>query len=416
MNGILDMWREVDQIVDSRFPAEVLKRFGNIDGAAELERGVSGYTSDEESDAEGEDFSAGRRRGSLVSRTASGLFSGLWFGKDAAKKRGGVHDEESNLLSSDSGMVSSPRRSSRSARGYGATPSALATSFSGPQGLHTIEAGVEVPPGEGLPEHSGKPDKAGVVRSRTPKGVRPAALEHVPKQKRIAALNGSRKDGNGSSGGGDADSETEDDESEVDGSLDRKLAVQRAERKARDRERIVHIPGGPDLRIERSTSSGPGKAPSEAGSNTSAKLASVPGGLRERERRKLLAHVPGKAERDDEEEKKASFAINSESQAPQLSASLLIRAFFFQSTCRSPLQCCGVRSLLTFSPVRSTCSCSAARASPCCRPTPSRYWPALSTRRSTCSPRLSSSGRRWPSRTSHGARGMRIRLAGNASR
>ncbi|PWN45904.1 hypothetical protein IE81DRAFT_129900 [Ceraceosorus guamensis] len=375
-NAILDSWRECDLILDSQFPEEVIKRFGDVEtdlndrharrpGAipSHVWNADTGYSSEDDTsdDGIGRRFGAKGRRDSKGSLTAatSALFSGFWFGA-SAKEKERRHRNGSAEIDEESGLMhpepQSPRgRAATPSQGYGSTASSsapqsappLSNNFAKGHGLTAIE---DVEGGQ-TQQAKSDPGKAGVVRATTPRGTRIAALEHVPRtagkgngamKSGTAVQNGSKPatNGDGSAAGrsrastkgsssshdpeqddelGGYEDEVEDDEEdeeEPEGSLDRKLAMERAERKARQRQRKkeIHVPTVGKIQLQRSTSTGRASrsdaTSAQVDEQASRDNVAIPGGQREQERRKLLAYVPGKADRDQEEERKSQFAIN----------------------------------------------------------------------------------------------------------
>ena len=324
LNSILDGWREVDEILDSQFPEEVMRRFGTVEEVERMKLGRrkrlpwledpsegedSGYQEESEVDSDDEDTPASKRGESLTARAASAL-SGFWF-RPSQPRRGPkqriARDEEAALLGSPRSAsvdsASDPRRP-----GYGA-----ANSFKTPgSALTTIQDSGEVSPRETISPPEDTP-RAGAVLADAPDGRGPTALEHDTSAAKIQTKEarsksvGKRNQRLASRilANSDTDDEMDDTGSESiePGSLDRKLAAEREERKARSKQRDVVIPGtgGQTARISaRSLSSG------QSGKQKNSK----PGGLSERERIRLLEHVPGRAEKEDERERGASFAIN----------------------------------------------------------------------------------------------------------
>lgn len=357
INTILDGWREVDEILESRFPQEVMSRFGTVEEVERVktrsrhrlfsgrhstdvdthEDEDTGYMEESEDDS---DLETGPRGGKPRKRTdsfttrAANAFSGFWFGTSVKSNRG---DEVSPLVKS----TSSPRTASPpapSTNRYGSTGNGSAiNTFSGAgHGLSTIDDSAERSPAQGEAElanedapvlDDGRKGKAGEVRASTAQG-RPVAVENEWKPNGSTAKGAKRRNRRIIDDISNSDSDDELDESsateqhdsksgrsgDAEGSLDRKLAMERSERKTRARHRDVLMPGtsGTVVRVDRSASTGKDTASDAAEGNETAKgKLSHPGGISERDRIKLLEHVPGRAEREEGKEKGASFAINS---------------------------------------------------------------------------------------------------------
>lgn len=328
MNTILDGWREVDEILDSHFPEEVMRRFGTVEEVEETKRRGrkrlpwlensdegedSGYQEESELDSEDEGGVHLKRNESFTARAASAL-SGFWFGTPTSHKSNKIkaNDEESALINNSSRNIHEYSPSLRKSRpNYGTTNSFRASG----QGLATIE---DTETSNAKDGRRSDPPAAGDVLIEEDGDVKAVAVGNDPnalKEKAKLSLKAARDKRKSAilPANSDTDDEmtTEDDGSEaVDaGSLDRKLANEREERKARSKRRDVVIPGtgGQVTRINgRSTSTG-----NESSENRAKqKQKNTPGGLSERERRKLLEHVPGRAEKEDERERGARFAIN----------------------------------------------------------------------------------------------------------
>ncbi|MCO5609237.1 hypothetical protein L7F22_063461 [Adiantum nelumboides] len=356
INAILDGWREVDEILESRFPQEVMSRFGTVEEVERVktrsrhrlfsgrhstdvdthEDEDTGYMEESEDDS---DLETGPRGGKPRKRTdsfttrAANAFSGFWFGTSVKSNRG---DEVSPLVKS----TSSPRTASPpapSTNRYGSTGNGSAiNTFSGVgHGLTTIDDSAERSPAQGEAElahedahvfDDSRKGKAGEVRASTAQG-RPVAVENEWKPNGSTAKGAKRRNRRIIDDISNSDSDDELDESsateqrdsksgrsgDAEGSLDRKLAMERSERKTRARHRDVLMPGtsGTVVRVDRSASTGKDTASDAAEGNETAKgKLSHPGGISERDRIKLLEHVPGRAEREEGKEKGASFAIN----------------------------------------------------------------------------------------------------------
>lgn len=388
INGILDGWREVDEILESRFPQEVMSRFGTVEEVELVKNrsrqrlfsgrrnGVrSGYGRGEEDEhdeaedtgylEESEDDSdletgprvakSRKRQDSLTARAASAL-SGFWFGTSLKSSRGGGFDESSALVKPlSSSRNASPTAQPNNPNRYGATGNGSGSSnfnhnssnlsnAAGP-GLATIDDTAERSPtdsGEVSPLYSkvdstnaasdvseapGKrKDAAGEVRATTSEG-HPVAVENGGTPAKATKRRNHRiiDDISNSESDDELDDTSATDEQQqrgserggrddAEGSLDRKLANERAERKTRSRHRDVLIPGtsGAVVRVDRSSSAGRDTASDAAEGNEAAKgKLRHPGGISERDRIKLLEHVPGR-EREEGKERGASFAINSE--------------------------------------------------------------------------------------------------------
>jgi hypothetical protein len=310
LNGILDGWREVDEILDSQFPREVMRRFGTVEEVEQMkgkrrklpwtqdgsDNEDSGY--EEESEVESDDdrpTKAFKRRDTLTARAASAL-SGFWFGSTPNSKRG----SKVNLNDEESTLVSSPKQSTfvKPRPGYGSTSRTMSGLSPIPDGgerspntshdaQHTT---VEAQAGKGKDDLKAVTNQvAGVKNGKDPRRRNKSIIIDMQK-----------------SSGSDTDDELDSNEGEVDeGSLDRKSANQRDERRARSKQRN----GGRNPRLKglNGNSKSPGENSSEQGSKN--RKRSEPGGLSERERQKLLEHVPGR-DKEDERDRGVNFAIN----------------------------------------------------------------------------------------------------------
>ncbi|MCO5589611.1 hypothetical protein L7F22_043579 [Adiantum nelumboides] len=340
LNEILDGWREVDEILDSKFPEEVMLRFGSVEeverfngnrkrlpwleGELDSEGTESGYQEESE---ESDDDDLHRKNGrSSFARAASAL-SG-WFGgntgtppQQKANPYISGRDEEQALLSS-----SAPGPPTF-AQKYGSTSPYR---NAGP-GLTTIndDNGVEEDGNdESMPSLSGKeragrmshsPPNVGTVRSATPSGQTPRALENgavSSKLNKTNTINGKPRkklyrrrsqEDSGTASDDEFDEDDEDDGVIQAGKLDAKIAAEHEERQSRAKTREVVIPGtngetikADDVERNQSTST------DRERQNKAAQL----GGVSERERMRLLQHVPGRQEREGEREKGVQFAIN----------------------------------------------------------------------------------------------------------
>lgn len=332
MNSILDGWRGVDEILDSQFPKEVMRRFGTIEEVEQMKGGKnkrmtltaqgsgdedSGYEEESEVESDEQVSRPFHRRNTLTARAASAL-SGFWFGSTPSKskeRKPRVEDEESTL-------VASPKQTDflQSRPSYGAT-SNLASTKPSLSPIHQDSGEVSPSPNptaqdEVQPKEQVHP-KAGVVKAEG-EGNRPIAVENDPeaikqqgrvrkaeenKRRHKSIIVDMHKDTS------DTDDEMDSEDFVDEGSLDRKLASEREERKARSKQRTVVVPGtgGMQVRVN-----GKSLSPSDNGSEQGGKKKKkpTPGGKSERERLKLLQHVPGRAEREDERERAANFAIN----------------------------------------------------------------------------------------------------------
>lgn len=327
LNATLDGWREVDEILDSHFPQEVMLRFGTVEeverfrrppgmahraisGADDDNENDSGYQEESESD---HDVSANRsrRRQSGIARAASAL-SGLWFGTPTRSRERSARqlDEESALLSS-SIQPDSPSIADASADSYGATAKAVPGKVPGTgltpiknedaNAIATVKRAALKTAAESMPTVAELPSKDEEV------SVTVTDMDEPAKDSRHSRTPPKAKPGLAEPSSTDSDDEMEEegeDEDEPGGvstdKLHRRLGE---ERKGRERTRegaAVHT--GTDDRskgsVERSTSAGKQISRQE------------PGGLSERDRMRLLQHVPGREEREGERERGTQFAIN----------------------------------------------------------------------------------------------------------
>lgn len=321
MNHILDGWREVDEILDSQFPEAVMRRFGTVEEVERMKLGRrkrlpwledpsdgedSGYQEESEVESDEESHRKFQRRNTLTARAASAL-SGFWFGTPKSNSQANLNDEEAALVGSPKKVAHSSLQRSRPS--YGATTSFTSTL----PALSPIQDNGEASPNT---SHTPSSPKAGAIRAEHKETQKPTAVENDPDAIKEEAKGQSKenrhkkptiKPVSSSDTDDEMDSEDEVSESVEPGALDRKLAEERDERKTRSKRRDVVIPGtgGQVVRLNgRSVSSG-----NDSGDRRRQKQA-APGGLSERERRKLLDHVPGRAEREDERERGARFAIN----------------------------------------------------------------------------------------------------------
>lgn len=338
LNEILDGWREVDEILDSKFPEEVMLKFGSVEeveqfngnrkrlpwleGELESEGTESGYQ--EESEESDDELHRKNGRSSLA-RAASAL-SG-WFGGNSATpphQRAGLYgpgrDEEQALLSSSASNT--PIREPGPptfAKKYGATGAYRNTG----SGLTTIDDDIGIDD-ESMPSLSGKelagrmgtsPPNVGTVRSVTPSGQTPRALENGVASSKLAKSNGQprrklyrRRSQEDSGTASDDEFDEDDDEGGIQaGKLDAKIAAEHEERQSRAKTREVVVPGtnGETIKadeVERNQST----STDRERQNKAAQL----GGVSERERMRLLQHVPGRQEREGERERGVQFAIN----------------------------------------------------------------------------------------------------------
>ncbi|UZJ57377.1 hypothetical protein CBS101457_006697 [Exobasidium rhododendri] len=326
MNGILDGWREVDEILDSQFLEEVMRRFGTVEEVERMKNGKrkkmtwlaeesdgedSGYQEESEiSDEEG--AAEFKRRESLATRAASAL-SGFWFGSSTPnphRGKGRLRDEESRPLVASPSQETPPQinqtRSSYGAlKGYKIAGSGLTPIED------TNEANTRSPT---------SPPRVGAVHSNSSESGKPGAVEHNPdtlkqeakarnKETRRSLIVKKKQQAAKPISNSDTDDELDSDDGDSEpieaGKLDRKIAE---ERKARAKHRDVVVPGsgGQVIRIAgRSVSAG-----KENDDKRRKIKRETPGGLSERERVKLLEHIPGRAEKEDERERGAKFAIN----------------------------------------------------------------------------------------------------------
>lgn len=332
LNATLDGWREVDEILDSKFPEEVMLRFGSveeverfngtrkrlpwIEGGIESEGTESGYQ--EESEESEDDEQHNRRSG--LARAASAL-SGLWFGSTPKTNNySGGRDEESALISSSvPGTPDSERRPRATSQRYGAT-NAFGLAGAGLTTIKDAEGEEGTPASLSGLERSARAaasSNAGTVRSTTPSGQNPRAIENgvmAAKIENRAARSSSQQQQqpqgkprlyrrrSREDSGTDSDDEFDDDDEESDqvapGKLDAKLAAERTERKARAKTREASLTGMPVQERDTSTSASRERKHTQ------------PGGISERDRMRLLQHVPGRQEREGEREKGVQFAIN----------------------------------------------------------------------------------------------------------
>lgn len=331
MNSILDGWREVDEILDSRFPEEVMLRFGTVE---EVERfqgtrkrlpwidnsfeddaeNDSGYQEESESGSDDEALPAHRR--SSIARAASAL-SGLWFGTPSKSRNTGVQKDEESALFAESDQGVTSERSPR----YGSTksPAKFSNLTTIDDENHTSEPSSR--------KKITSPPRAGTVRSTTPSGVRPKALENGAMAAKLEAKSNSKQSKVRTGGGKfqlQPDNSSSDDEMEREdtnesepiaaGRMDREIAEERSERKSRARKREFTIPGsGTKVKIDKgdrslSSAAASGNRDQSVGDPNAKK--SQPGGTSERNRMRLLKYVPQREEREGEKEREANFAIN----------------------------------------------------------------------------------------------------------
>lgn len=301
LNYILDGWRLADIVVESQFPAEVMRRFGSVEEVEEAwgRSAQLQYQHHHSLDGTMSPRLArfDDRKYSLHSKTAHALgLGGFWFtpGHDSDDHKGSgagtpvksrLPSEEESGFDSDSEpepnqVGPSPRRSQRSTNGTGASTEAQPllgkkkkkTVRDSQRGRRTTEPGYGTNHqnnGSGSSSNKGTAaDNVGptkikdashlvaVIRDVTPAGRDPSALESASSTLPATAQQGSSADGN--------------------------------------------------TNKSRSNS---GSANEEEGRD---QLTALPGGKRERERLALRSAVPGWEEAEKGEERAVQFAINSE--------------------------------------------------------------------------------------------------------